>query len=192
MNQRIKKLRRALDLTQQEFADKIGMKRNTVANYETDRNEPSNSVISLICREFNVSETWLRTGEGEMFIQKKPQPLDKLLYDLLGGDAVTDEDRVLVKNFLELPEASRRSVIKFVKKCSAELSAPSASDTAGQEQTKLDLATKVAELEQQNQALAAKVAAMEEEDALLGLTDAFSASPSVSAGSSRPVEKVKK
>ena len=79
MNQRIKKLRRALDLTQQEFADKIGMKRNTVANYETDRNEPSNSVISLICREFNVSETWLRTGEGEMFIQKKPQPLDKLL-----------------------------------------------------------------------------------------------------------------
>ena len=192
MNQRIKKLRRALDLTQQEFADKIGMKRNTVANYETDRNEPSNSVISLICREFNVSETWLRTGEGEMFIQKKPQPLDKLLYDLLGGDAVTDEDRVLVKNFLELPEASRRSVIEFVKKCSAELSAPSALDAAGQEQTKLDLATKVAELEQQNQALAAKVAAMEEEDALLGLTDAFSASPSVSAGSSRPVEKVKK
>ncbi len=48
MNERIKKLRKALDLTQQEFADKIGMKRNTVANYETDRNEPSNSVISLM------------------------------------------------------------------------------------------------------------------------------------------------
>lgn len=69
MNERLRKLRRMLDLTQQEFADKIGMKRNTIANYETDRNKPSNSVISLICREFNVSEPWLRTGQGEMFIE---------------------------------------------------------------------------------------------------------------------------
>jgi len=67
MNERIKKLRKSLGLTQQEFANRIGMKRNTVANYEIDRNEPSNSVIALICREFNVSEIWLRTGEGEMF-----------------------------------------------------------------------------------------------------------------------------
>ena len=71
MNERIKKLRKALELTQQEFADKIGTKRNTVANYETNRNEPSNSVISLICREFCVNEQWLRTGEGEMFIDRK-------------------------------------------------------------------------------------------------------------------------
>lgn len=70
MNERIKKLRKTLDLTQQEFADKIGMKRNTVANYETNRNEPSNSVVSLICKTFNVSEVWLRTGKGEMFAER--------------------------------------------------------------------------------------------------------------------------
>ncbi len=70
ISQRIKKLRRALDLTQQGFADRIGMKRNTVASYEIERNGPSNSVISLICKEFNVSETWLRTGKGEMFIKR--------------------------------------------------------------------------------------------------------------------------
>lgn len=67
MNERIKELRKALGLTQQEFADKLGVKRGTVANYELDRNEPSNSVISLICREFDINELWLRTGEGEMF-----------------------------------------------------------------------------------------------------------------------------
>lgn len=67
MKERIRKLRRSLDLTQQEFADRIGMKRNTVANYETGRNDPSASVISLICREFNVNEEWLRTGEGNIF-----------------------------------------------------------------------------------------------------------------------------
>lgn len=200
IGERIKKLRKTLDLTQQGFCERIGIKRNTIAKYETNRGEPIDAVVSLICREFNVSETWLRTGEGEMFIQKEPQPLDKLLYDLLGGETVTDEDRVLVKNFLELPDASRRVVIEFVKKCSAELSAQvvdeknttstPAPDTSGR--TTPDIAAELAELKRKNQELAAKVAAMEEEDALLGLTGAFSASPSVSAGSSRPVEKVKK
>ena len=78
MNERIRKLRRLLDLTQQEFADRIGMKRNTVANYETNRNEPSASVITLICREFQVNEEWLRTGGGEIFAPKATTALDAL------------------------------------------------------------------------------------------------------------------
>ncbi len=68
MNERIKKLRKALDLTQQEFADRIGSKRNTIAKYETETNTPSAAVISLICREFHVNEKWLREGTGEMFL----------------------------------------------------------------------------------------------------------------------------
>ena len=66
---RIKTLRKALGLTQQEFADKIGIKRGAVANYELGRNEPIDAVLSLICREFHVDERWLRTGEGEMFVR---------------------------------------------------------------------------------------------------------------------------
>ena len=69
MNERIKKLRKALGLTQQEFAHRLNIGRGTLANYEVGRNEPIDAVISLICREFNVSETWLRTGEGEMFVE---------------------------------------------------------------------------------------------------------------------------
>lgn len=64
MKERIKILRKKLNLTQQEFADRIGIKRNTIANYEIGRNEPIDAVISLICREFKVNEIWLRTGEG--------------------------------------------------------------------------------------------------------------------------------
>lgn len=69
MNERIKKLRKHLDLTQSKFAEKIGVKQNTVAQYEMGRNVPIDSVISLICREFNVSEEWLRNGTGEMFVE---------------------------------------------------------------------------------------------------------------------------
>lgn len=69
MNERLKKLRKELDMTQQEFADKLGTARNNIAGYETGKRKPSNAVISLICREFNINEKWLRTGEGDMFIE---------------------------------------------------------------------------------------------------------------------------
>lgn len=69
MNERLKKLRKELDMTQQEFAEGIGIKRNTMATYESGRNEPIDAVISLICTKYNVNENWLRTGEGEMFIE---------------------------------------------------------------------------------------------------------------------------
>lgn len=66
MNERIKKIRKHFNLTQQAFADRIGVKRNTIANYEVGRNTPVDSIISLICREFGISEKWLRYEQGEM------------------------------------------------------------------------------------------------------------------------------
>ena len=67
MNERIKKLRKALDLTQQEFASRIGSVQNTITGYETGRRVPSNQVITLICKTFNVNETWLRNGRRNVF-----------------------------------------------------------------------------------------------------------------------------
>ena len=89
MKERIKKLRKALGLTQQEFADRLGMKRNTIANYETGRNDPSNSVISLISREFNVNESWIRSEEGEMFLQISR---DQEIAEFIGKALSTEED----------------------------------------------------------------------------------------------------
>ncbi len=60
MKDRIKKLRKELDLTQQEFADRLGTARNNIAGYETGKRSPSDAVISLICTKFNVNESWLR------------------------------------------------------------------------------------------------------------------------------------
>lgn len=89
MNERLKRLRKALDLTQQEFADRIGSKRNTIAKYETDTNVPSAAVISLICREFNVNEDWLRNGTGEMFIERTR---DEKITEFIGSIQMTGED----------------------------------------------------------------------------------------------------
>ena len=67
MKDRIKTLRKDLGLTQEKFAERLNIKRNTLANYEIGRNEPIDAVVSLICREFNVNENWLRTGQGDMY-----------------------------------------------------------------------------------------------------------------------------
>lgn len=97
MNERLKILRKTLGLTQQEFADRIGSKRNTVAKYETDANTPSTAVISLICREFKINEDWLRTGEGEMF-----KPVNKNLQILEYFNDVAELDDTSFKKKISL------------------------------------------------------------------------------------------
>ena len=66
MKDRIKKVRKDKGLTQTEFGEKIGVKGNTITNYETGLRNPTDAVILSICREFSINEDWLRTGNGEM------------------------------------------------------------------------------------------------------------------------------
>lgn len=88
MNNRIKEIRTHYGLTQQEFADAIRVKRNTVATYEMGRSTPSDAAIALICKKFYVNEDWLRTGEGEPYIKRsKDEEIAEMLADVqLGGD----------------------------------------------------------------------------------------------------------
>ena len=114
MNERLKKLRKTLDLTQQEFADRIGSKRNTIAKYETDTNVPSAAVISLICREFNVNEEWLRNGTGEMFIEQTP---DEEIAAFVGNLLKDEEDsfkRRLISGLAALDDTGWEVLEKFL------------------------------------------------------------------------------
>ena len=114
MNERIKKLRRTLDLTQQEFADRIGSKRNTVAKYESGDNSPSAAVVSLICRTFDVNETWLRTGEGEMFVEKsRMDTIAEFAADLFNTDMKFKRD--LIEVLAKLDESSWKELEKIAK-----------------------------------------------------------------------------
>ena len=102
MNERIKELRKVLGVTQQEFADNIKVKRNTVATYEMGRSIPSDSAIALICEKYGVNEEWLRTGIGEMFLNEaKDIQITNLLGDVLNLDQ-TDFKRRLVSALAKL------------------------------------------------------------------------------------------
>jgi len=131
LGERIKKLRKALDLTQQEFANRIGTSANVLTNYETGRRNPSNSVINNICKTFDVSETWLRTGDGEMFLAKPTAALGALTVE----HHLSNSDYVLIEKFLALKPETRKAMTDYMREVvaainSIELDGSSADDPA--------------------------------------------------------------
>ena len=96
MNERIKKLRKALDLTQREFADALGVKRNTVGQWECGINSITEQIIVSICREFRVNEEWLRNGTGEMFLPSdRKSDIAKLTKQLLDEEDDSFKNRFI-------------------------------------------------------------------------------------------------
>lgn len=105
MKERLKLLRKTLGLNQNEFGQKINLSGAQIGSYETGRRDLTTRAIEDICREFNVTEQWLRTGEGEMY---KPQSqIDELEY-LMGKfsiNAEEDEMRTkIIKALLKLDD----------------------------------------------------------------------------------------
>lgn len=114
---RLKRLRKELDLTQEAFASRIGSVQNTITGYESGRRNPSAPVISLICREFKVNEEWLRNGTGEMFVPDPGNELDALAekYHLSAAD------QTLIEKYVNLKPDSRKAVMDFIADVTATL-----------------------------------------------------------------------
>lgn len=117
LGERIKKMRKALDLTQQEFANRIGTTANVLTNYETGRRNPSASAFNNICKTFNVSEAWLRTGEGEMFIQVTR---DEQIAAWVGKTLTTESD-TFQKRFISMLSKLSESDWKVLERMVEEM-----------------------------------------------------------------------
>ena len=89
LKDRFKELRKELNVTQQEFADKLKISRNFVAQIEMGSKVPSDRTIDDVCREFKVNEEWLRTGNGDMFV---PGIKDKQISAMLADVMKSGED----------------------------------------------------------------------------------------------------
>lgn len=87
----------AIKLTLEKFGERLGVKKNTVSQWESNTNNLPDQMFKAICREFNVSEEWLRNGTGDMFVVPE------------------DEDAALVSELLENPDnAFYKSVLNLV------------------------------------------------------------------------------
>ena len=112
MNTRIKELRTALHLTLEGFGDRIGVTRAAVSKWENGDRGIADSMVVSICREFGVSEQWLRTGEGEMFAQTRETVLDRL-----AAEYSLDKEQVsVIENFLDLSPQERTLFLTQMRK----------------------------------------------------------------------------
>ena len=85
-NERVKELRKALGLTQEKFGERIGVKKSAISQIENGSNGVTDQLRLAVCREFRVSEEWMRTGEGEMFVEPdEDEEITRFMGDILSG-----------------------------------------------------------------------------------------------------------
>lgn len=85
MNARIQQIRKTAKMTQDEFADKIGLSKNFVWMIEKGERTPSERTIKDICREFKVNYDWLVNGTGDMF-QSDDSDAQAIVDSVMTGD----------------------------------------------------------------------------------------------------------
>jgi transcriptional regulator with XRE-family HTH domain len=114
INLRIKEVRKSLELSQQEFARRLGVTQPSLSDIEkgkTENIDPRN--IKIICAEFNVNEEWLRTGKGAMFNESTLK-----LAELLGEkiNSLTDFQINAIKELISLPPEHLEIIRSFINK----------------------------------------------------------------------------
>lgn len=98
IGERIRLIRKKNELTLVEFGERIGISNQSLSALENGKNNPSNQTILMICREFDVAEDWLRTGNGEIFVKMS---LAEEIADY-SAKILTDKDAELQRRIIAL------------------------------------------------------------------------------------------
>ena len=111
IGERIKELRKNLNINQTEFGKRIGAKQTTIAGYENKIRTPSEAIIKSICREFNVKEEWLRDGIAPMS-NESPISIDEYARQ----KNMTELEKSIIIEYLDLDDLTRKKVMEMLKK----------------------------------------------------------------------------
>lgn len=122
LSERVKELIAALGIKKATFADTINVSQAFVSQLCSGASNPSDRTVADICREFDVNETWLRTGEGEMFVEKSR---DEELADFFGTVLSEESDlrRRLLAVMSRLDVDEWEMLARMACKLAAELDA---------------------------------------------------------------------
>lgn len=129
-NERVKQVRKSLGLTLEEFAEPLGVGKTAISKIENGLSNVTQQMELSICREYNINETWLRTGEGEMKAEPPEDEIDAVIkkYDL------PEEVRVMLEQFVKLRSDHQEIIADYIESVAASLrgDTPAASATPTQ------------------------------------------------------------
>ena len=116
IGERVKTLRKELGLTLEKFANPIGIHRGSLSAIENDKSGMSDRTLLAICREYGVSERWLRDGEGEMFVPVTRNEKIARFAGVLMKDETPDFRRQLVEILADLNDEQWDALADFAEK----------------------------------------------------------------------------
>jgi len=109
---RIKYLRKVLNIKQQEMALRLNLQSGSLSDIERKKTKTvTDRVIRDICREYSVNEEWLRHGKGEIFVQPDTFSLD----EYAKKNNLTDLELDIIKGYMELDSSLRQSLMTLLK-----------------------------------------------------------------------------
>ena len=111
MKERIKRLRKALELSQKDFGARLGVTDSAISIIESGRRNITEQMEKAICREFNVNYDWLKDGVGEMFDTVPETLVDELAQEF----KLDDLDQRIILGYLRLSETDRGAVKRYIQ-----------------------------------------------------------------------------
>lgn len=161
MIQRIILVRKKYGLSQEQFAEKLGLSRNFINQVETGKKNFSGRTISDICRCFHIREEWIRTGNGPM--DEEISATQAPMQDIFDRFNCSDSERKFLSAFFGLQDSERQAfcdlLVKMFPQSDSNLATTGSTDsTSGDEEAYADFARqqRILEKEQASQALSAK------------------------------------
>lgn len=112
--ERFREVRKSMGLTLAQVGETLGIKHSAVSKIELGYNPPSETTRLMFCKAFHVSRHWLQTGEGEMF-EDVPETRESRLQQVFEEYSLSDGDKVIVREFLELSHEDRQAVLRYAE-----------------------------------------------------------------------------
>jgi DNA-binding helix-turn-helix protein len=112
INDRIKQVRKSLKLNQADFGEQVALAQTYLSQIERGDREVTEKILKLVCLQFNVSERWLRTGEGSMFEESS----DSLISQLCEKYKLDNMAHIILKTFVAMPQNERDTVMNFARR----------------------------------------------------------------------------
>lgn len=120
ISDRIKELRKTLNLSQESFGSRLGVQKSAISKIEKGENGLKEQTIRLICREFNVDEIWLRTGVGKMF--QEPATREEAITEYFADLVISkDKEKEFQKRFIRALSKLSIEDWKVLEKIAKEL-----------------------------------------------------------------------
>lgn len=115
-NERIRYLRKVLEgMTLEKFGERLGVGKSAISDIERGRNNPTGQMIKSICREFGVSEDWLRTGNGEPYA---PLTLDEEIARMIRETQTGPPDSLklqMLSALAKMPDDDVKAIFPFAE-----------------------------------------------------------------------------